>query len=182
MVWGLLDFEFQLPHTKSEHFSAQFQPKRNMPCFSKVSRMVDLLSRFKQHLDSCKKARSQRWSLRKLGRPWVGAPYGIVKHGCLGNLQSGSRSILQYFNFVDPKDQEFWFHNQCNTWSVQDGCREGWDVCPLEPVVEFHPHETSHRMRYAFWWEMFWPSFLYSNSITFARSLEFFFFFFSNTF
>ena len=30
MVWGLLDFEFQLPHTKSEHFSAQFQPEESI--------------------------------------------------------------------------------------------------------------------------------------------------------
>ena len=30
MVWGLLDFDFQLPHTKSEHFSAQFQPEESI--------------------------------------------------------------------------------------------------------------------------------------------------------
>ena len=111
-------------------------PKRNMPCLSKVSRMVDLLSRFWQHLDSCEKARSQRWSLRKLGRLWVGAPYGIVKHGCLGNLQAVRVDQFCYtLTLSTLKDQEFWF-------------REGWDVCPLEPVIEFQPHETSHRMRY----------------------------------
>ena len=169
-------------------------PKRNMPCLSKVSRMVALLSRFWQHLWQLQKSAFSKVVFEEAGE--------AVGWCTLWNCQawvpwksagSGSRSILLYFSFVDPKRprvlvpqpvqyDDTMRKNKGGLGPFKMAAVKVGMFAHLNRLLSFDPHETSNLLRYAFGWEMFWPSFLYIISITFARSLEFLWDLFSNTF